>query len=270
MSGALVVKIGGGALDGDVPAPALMDALAALIERESRGVVIVHGGGSAVDVHMRRVGVEPVRRQGIRVTPSEHMGDVVAVLAGRINKAVVGGLMKAGVRAVGLCLADAGLDTAIDTTLGFDAGRVGTVIGGDAVALGALLDAGLTPVISSIGLDRDGEALNINADTAAAGVACAIEASELMLLTDVPGILDASGEVIEHLDAGSISGLIEAGVVRDGMVPKARAGVTAACSIGAPVSIGSWRDEASLRVLAEGGAFGTRVVGRCRPAARPV
>lgn len=273
MSGALVVKIGGGALDGDVPAPALMTALAALIQRESRGVVIVHGGGSSVDTHIRRVGFKPERREGIRITPPEHMGEVVAVLAGRINKAVVGGLKKAGVQGVGLCLADAGLESTLDTSLGFDAGRVGTVTGGDAIALRVLLDAGLTPVISSIGIDEQGEALNINADTAAAGVACAIEASELLLLTDVQGILNASGDLIEELDAGSINELIDAGVVRDGMVPKARAGVLAAQTTGAPVSIASWHDDASLRVLAEGGRIGTRVIGapsRRRPDPRPV
>ena len=273
MSGALVVKIGGGALDNDVPAPALMQALAGLIAREKRGVVIVHGGGSAVDTHIRRIGLEPLRREGIRITPPDHMAEVVAVLAGRINKAVVGGLIKAGVQGVGLCLADAGLDTELDTSFDFDPGRVGKVTGGDAIALRVLLDAGLTPVISSIGIDEHGEALNINADTAAAGVACAIEASELLLLTDVHGILNAEGELIEELDAGSIDELIESGVVHDGMVPKARAGVLAAHSIGAPVSIASWRDDASLRTLAEGGRIGTRVVGapsRRRPEARPV
>lgn len=271
MTGPLVVKIGGGALDGDVPAPTLMAALARLVEREQRGVVIVHGGGSAVDAHIRRVGLEPVRRDGIRITPADHIGEVVAVLAGRINKAVVGGLKQAGVQGVGLCLADAGLETAPDTSLGFDAGRVGTVVGGDGVALRALLGAGLTPVISSIGIDDQGEALNVNADTAAAGVACVIEASELLLLTDVPGILDASGDLIGELDIDSIDGLIDAGVVHDGMVPKARAGALAARAIGAPVSIGSWRDESSLRVLADGGRIGTRVLpGRHRADARPV
>jgi acetylglutamate kinase len=272
--GPLVVKIGGGALDGETPDAALMDALAGLIARETRQVVIVHGGGSVVDAHIRRVGLEPTRRDGIRITPKEHIGEVVAVLAGRINKAVVGGLRRAGAPGVGLCLADAGLDTALDTSLGFDAGRVGTVTGGDALALRVLLDAGLAPVICSIGIDADGEALNVNADTAAAGVACALGASELLLLTDVAGILDASDETIDEIDVEGIDELIATGVVRNGMVPKARAGAHAASTIGAPVTIASWRDPESLRILCEGGRTGTRVVcgavRRRMPEARPV
>jgi acetylglutamate kinase len=254
----LVVKIGGGALDGTTPDAALMEALAGLIARETRQVVIVHGGGSVVDAHIRKVGLEPMRRDGIRITPREHIGEVVAVLAGRINKAVVGGLRRAGAPGVGLCLADAGFETEIDTSLGFDAGRVGTVTGGDALALRVLLDAGLAPVICSIGIDAEGEALNVNADTAAAGVACALGASEMLLLTDVAGIDE----------------LIATGVVRNGMVPKARAGAQAASMIGAPVTIASWRDPESLRILCEGGRTGTRVVcgaaRRCTPEARLV
>lgn len=268
MDGPLVVKIGGGALDGQTPEPALFDALAALIAHESRPIVIVHGGGSVVDAHLLRVGLEPMRRDGIRITPPEHMNEVVGVLAGRINKLIVGALMARGVRCVGLSLADAGIETSLDTSLGFDAGRVGAVSGGDALALRVLMGAGLVGVISSIGIDREGGALNVNADTAAAGVAQALGASELLLLTDVAGILDASGELIDEIAAEEIEELIDSGVVRAGMVPKARAAVSAAHQIGGAVTIASWHEPAAFA----GGQVGTRVMTsgarRRRPEAR--
>lgn len=257
----LVIKLGGLAVEDPARASALLSSIAALHNSGER-IVLVHGGGNAVDQHLTRLGIESKRREGLRVTGDTEIAEVVAVLAGKVNKAIVGALQAAlggGAPAVGLCLGD-GL-TAHARRLapgGVDIGHVGEVVGGDPRLLRILLAERFLPVISPIAMDEHGAALNINGDDAAAAVASILGARLLVLLTDVPGVLDASKQPIAQLSHDDALRLIENGVISGGMVPKVRAALRAADRSGIPTIIASWNDTGSIAALASGKPVGTR------------
>jgi acetylglutamate kinase len=254
ISGPVVLKIGG-AVCGD----AIFAAVAAAHAEVEPGVVLVHGGGNDVDAHLQRLGLDFERRDGIRVTPAAHVGEVVAVLAGRVNTAVVAGLLRQGAAAVGLTLADGGLARTVKATgYDFDPGQVGEVAGGDPALVRTLLQSGYLPVIASIGLDDDGVPLNVNADHAAAGIASLIGATALVLVSDVPGVLDRAGRVVSQLTADEVEALIAAGEISGGMIPKARSAAHTAAAAGIPVTITTGRDPAALRRAVRGAGGGTR------------
>lgn len=257
----LVVKLGGAALEEPASSPVLWETLCAMHRRHTGGVVLVHGGARAVDRRLHRLGLTSERRDGIRITPPEHIDEVVAALAGEVNLEVVSWIQRHGVPAVGLTLADGRTaDTVKSERYAFDAGRVGEIVSGRADLLDRLLGGGFMPVVSSIGLGPDGHPLNVNADDAAAGVARIVQAAGLILLTDVPGVRGADGAVIEELSPAQAEALIAGGVVTGGMIPKVRGAVAAAGSSGVPAVIAGWNCPADLLKLASGQAGGTRVL----------
>lgn len=259
--GPVVIKLGGLAVEEPSKATTLLRAIVDLHRSEPAGVIIVHGGGKAVDDHLLRLGLEPKKDAGLRVTPDDQIGEVVAVLAGRVNKAIVGAVQALGVPAVGLCLGD-GLTARAKPLIvpGADLGRVGQVDGGSPSLLRLLLAEGYMPILSPVGLDESGHALNVNGDDAAAAVAAIVGARLLVLLTNVPGVLDASKRTIEELNAADIDSLISAGTVNGGMIPKVRAALRAATIARAPALIASWDRPAELARLAKGEHTGTRVL----------
>jgi acetylglutamate kinase len=269
-AGPLVVKLGGKALDDPGQSPWLWEALCVLHRSHRGGVVLVHGGGAAVDRQLERLGLVSERREGIRVTPQEHLNQIVGVLAGTLNKSLVGWIRRSGVAAVGLCLGDGdAVRTSKTTRFAFDPGRVGEVIGGEGRLLRTLLGAGFLPVLCSIGLDDAGEALNVNADEAAAGVAAVAGAAGLLLLTDVPGVLDASRRLLPELTAAEADALIAAGTIHGGMIPKVRGAVQAAQAAGVPATIASWNGPDDLLRLAKGERVGTTFRPATQAGARP-
>ena len=235
----LVVKLGGALLDDPDAHAAAFDALAQCAQ--GAPTVIVHGGGKAVDRALARLGLASEKKEGIRVTPADHMDEITGVLAGRMNARLVGLLLARGVKAVGLTLGD-GFTTRARTTTryAFDAGRVGEVTGGDMSLLHSLLAAGFVPVLSSIALDAQGHTLNVNADEAAAAIARLLPASRLALLTDVPGVKDASGRVVPQLDATSTQAMIDRGEITGGMIAKVRGALEAAGAARVPVLVAGW------------------------------
>jgi acetylglutamate kinase len=264
-AGPLVVKLGGALLDDAARHPGVFDALARLHQALPGGVVIIHGGGKAVDRQLERLGIVTERRAGIRITPPEAVEQVVAVLAGVMNTQLLGLLLSRGCSAVGLTLSDGHLSrTARATGLGFDAGRVGEILGGDGALVRHLLAGGFLPVLSSIALCEGGGFLNVNADDAAAQVAGIVGASGLLLLTDVPGVRGPDGRTIAELDADGVQRLIDGGVVTGGMIAKVRGALDAAERSGVPVVIAGWDDPGSLEALAGPDAPGTRIVPRLR------
>lgn len=260
MSGPLVVKIGGAGVDAPEKAGALWDALKQAHALLGGQLVLVHGGGRAVDAHLDRLGFKTERRDGIRITPPEQVAEIAAVLAGRINKSLVGAIQARGLKAVGLCLGDGmALRTVKADQYSFDPGCVGRVAGGEPGLLTTLMAAGILPVLCSIGLDEAGAFLNVNADDAAAGIAAVLGARGLVLLTDVAGILDEKGQRIERVSPAQITRLIESGVITGGMIPKATAAARAAAAAGAVATIASWNEPQDLIALARGLASGTQV-----------
>lgn len=257
----LVIKLGGLAVDEPEKAEPLLRALIELHAHEPGGMAIVHGGGKAVDRRMERLGLPTVRAAGLRVTPPDQIDEVVATLAGVVNKRLAAALTHLGARAVGLCLGDGGVATAGALQApGVDLGHVGEVTGGDPAMLHRLLSEGYLPVLSSIAFGPKGVLLNVNADDAAAAVAAILGARMLVLLTDVPGVLADDGRRIPLLESEEIEKLIGSGVIHGGMVPKVRAALAAANHAGAPVLIASWSEPESLAHIAAGHAPGTLIM----------
>jgi acetylglutamate kinase len=259
----LVVKIGGALLEQADRHAEAFAGLIALHRAHPGGIVLVHGGGAQVDAQLKLVGIETPRIEGIRVTTREAIDQVVAVLAGSAHVRLLGILGARGARVVGLTLSDGGLCRCRHTTrYAFDAGEVGEITGGDGTVVHTLLAAGLMPVVNSIGLSADGDPLNVNADEAACAIARIVGASGIVLLTDVPGVLDASKRLIPELDAERIDALVADGTISGGMIPKVKGALEAAASAGCPATIASWRDPAAIAT----GATGTRILA---PVAQP-
>jgi len=230
------------------------------------GAVVVHGGKDAIDRQLALAHKPVARIAGLRVTPADQIEHVEAALAGVVNGAIVralcatpgGGGGPSGARAVGLTLCDARMATAVRLRPGgADLGNVGEVTGGDPALLTTLLRAGFLPVIASIATGPDGEALNVNADDAAAAVAAMIGARALVLLTGVPGVLDATGATIPRIASSDADAMIADGRIVDGMIPKVRAALTAARVGGCPVTIAGWATPEQRSALAAGRPVGT-------------
>lgn len=241
-----VVKIGGN----EIERPEWLAACARALVRLDP-VVVVHGGGRAVSALSRRLGLPVEQRGGLRITPPEVAEVVELVLGGPINRQVVAALRAAGLDAVGLSGVDGGLLTARPS--GEDLGHVGEITAVRAALLESFLLAGLTPVIAPMAPGAEpGPPFNVNADDAAAAIAGALGALELLLVSDVAGV-QVDGAVRPVLDAGDVETLIELGVAAGGMAAKLRA-ATAALRAGArAVRIGD------LRLLDDARA-GTRIL----------
>ena len=223
----ILVKLGGRVQQD----PALPAAIARLCLERPGAVCVVHGGGDEVSALQRAMGLEPRFVGGRRVTGPEDLELVRMALSGTSNKRVVGALVGAGVAAVGVSGEDAALLVAdvADPALG----RVGRVTRVDGRLLETLLAAGFVPVVSPLARDATGEgALNVNGDDAAAALAAALGADEVLFLADVPGVLVA-GAVVPSLDAAAARGLVADGVAAGGMAAKLDAAL-AALAAGVP------------------------------------
>lgn len=211
-----VLKIGGRAQNDPRLAPAIRNAAA------GEGIVVVHGGGDEVSALQRRLGLTPTFHGGRRVTTAADLEIVQMVLSGSANKRLVSALVTAGVRAVGISGEDDALlvarATARDTF-----GEVGEPSRVDTRLLSLLVSAGYIPVVSPLARDEvTGATLNVNGDDAAAEIAIALGADELVLIADVPGVM-ADNAVIPELDVERAATLIENGTARDGMAAKLQA-----------------------------------------------
>jgi acetylglutamate kinase len=250
-----VVKFGGNELD---RTSWLAGCAAALYP--GGPIVVVHGGGKAVDALSRRLGLPVEKRDGLRVTSAEVAEATEMTLAGSINRRLVSALRAGGIDAVGLSGVDGGLITA--RLAKGDLGFVGDVAAVRVELLHTLLVAGYTPVVAPVAPSPDGPdgvPLNINADYAAAGIAGALGASELLLVTDVAGF-SIDGVVQREVDVGECESLVARRVAADGMVTKLRAAVAALAGGARAVRIGD------LRMIQDPTA-GTRVVaGSHQPA----
>ncbi|WP_158117083.1 acetylglutamate kinase [Vibrio cincinnatiensis] len=255
----LVVKLGGAALSCAETLSKLFGAIAQYQKQAQRPIVIVHGGGYLVDELMEKLQLQTVKKEGLRVTPYDQIPVITGALAGTANKMLQGQAIKDGLNAVGLCLADGGLChiEQLDPELG----AVGLATPGNPAVVQALLKVGVVPIISSIGLTDDGEMMNVNADQAAVAVAGALDA-ELVLLSDVSGVLDGKGHVLASLDEQQADALIAGKVITDGMIVKVKAALGAANDLGRPIEVATWRYPEKLSKLFAGESIGTRFLPR--------
>ena len=230
----LIIKLGGVLLDSEEALERLFTALDSYRQQHQRPLVIVHGGGCVVDELMKQLSLPVVKKNGLRAWAIKHQ-----------------------INAVGLSLADGG--SAVVTPLDPALGHVGNAQPGSPALLNILLSAGYLPVVSSIGITADGQLMNVNADQAATALAATLGA-DLILLSDVSGILDGKGQRIAEMTAQKAEQLIAQGIITDGMVVKVNAALDAARTLGRPVDIASWRHADQLPALFNGVSIGTRIL----------
>ncbi len=213
----VVIKFGGNAM-GDAEA---MDSFArdiVLMRQVGLNPVVVHGGGPMINDMLNRLNIESEFVDGKRVTDEAAVEVVEMVLSGRVNKRIVQAINNQGGRAVGLSGKDANMMVCDPASpkLGF----VGDPVEVDPALLKQLFAAEIVPVIAPIGAGRDGETFNVNGDTAAGAIAAALKADRFLLLTDVAGVKDATGEVVTELNRAKVNELTKSGVIAGGMIPK--------------------------------------------------
>ncbi|ACI50148.1 acetylglutamate kinase [Gluconacetobacter diazotrophicus PA1 5] len=225
----IVVKYGGHAMVDDSLSNAFGHDIA-LLKLVGVNPVIVHGGGPQISAMLTRLQIPSTFVDGLRVTDAAMVDVIEMVLAGKVNKQVAGLINQAGALAVGISGKDGGLITArrLQRTTrdasgqerALDLGFVGEPTHIDPRVLYALSGSGLIPVVAPVGIGEAGETYNINADTAAGAIAGAVHATRLLMLTDVPGVLDETGALIPELTAEEARRGIASGMISGGMIPK--------------------------------------------------
>jgi acetylglutamate kinase len=223
MSKYILIKIGGTAAEKSELVSGLTEDIKTLKEEEGYKCLLVHGGGKEVSSLTKKFGIEPVFKDGIRMTSQEEMQYVDMVLAGKVNKNLVRIFQNAGLNAVGL----SGCDGAVFTGKSISPdNHTGSITDVKPEILKLLMDNNYFPVLSSVSMNMNGMSLNINADSAAFSIAQGLNAHALVFLSDIPGILK-NGEVIPELTADNIQKEIETGVISGGMIPKVQASLNA-------------------------------------------
>ena len=228
----VVIKYGGSAMEqAELKEQFALDVI--LLRLVGINPVIVHGGGPQIGALMKRLGKEPQFVGGMRVTDAETVEIVEMVLVGKINKEIVGLINHQGGRAVGLSGKDGTMIRAqrrahrLPSGEEVDIGLVGEVEMVNPEPIRLLEERGFIPVIAPVGVGRDGETYNINADLVAGDVAAALSAEKLIHLTDVQGIKDGQGTLLPHLSRSDAEALIASGVIDGGMLPKVESSLRA-------------------------------------------
>jgi acetylglutamate kinase len=226
----VVVKYGGHAMGEEAMARSFARDIV-LMEQTAINPVVVHGGGPQIGEMLKRLGIESRFAGGLRITDAATIEIVEMVLAGLINKQIVGFINEAGGKAVGLCGKDGNMviarkigrrvaDPGSNIEKVVDLGFVGEPEKVDVTVLNQILGRELIPVLAPLAISAKGETYNINADTFAGAIAGALKAKRLLLLTDVPGVLDKSKALIKQLSAVEARRLVADGTISDGMIPK--------------------------------------------------
>ncbi|WP_430910435.1 acetylglutamate kinase [Methylobacterium sp. sgz302541] len=226
----VVIKYGGHAMGNAAAAEDFAEDVV-LLEQSGLKPIVVHGGGPQIGRMLDRLGIQSEFRGGLRVTDEATVEVVEMVLAGSINKQIVGWISAEGGRAIGLCGKDGNMvrakratktvvdpESRIETEL--DLGLVGEPEHVERGVLDAVLKAELIPVLAPVAYGEDGKTYNVNADTFAGSIAGALRAKRLLLLTDVPGVLDKNKKLIPELSVEDCRRLIADGTITGGMIPK--------------------------------------------------
>jgi acetylglutamate kinase len=226
----VVIKYGGHAMGDEETAREFARDIV-LLEQTAINPIVVHGGGPQIEAMLKRVGVQSQYEAGLRITDQPTLEIVEMVLAGLINKQMVGYINEAGGKAVGLCGKDGNMviarkltrtviDPGSDIERVVDLGFVGEPDKVDVTVLTQILGRELIPVLAPVAAAANGGTFNVNADTFAGAIAGALRAKRLLLLTDVPGVLDRSKNLIKQLSVDEARRLIADGTIAGGMIPK--------------------------------------------------
>ena len=263
----MVIKYGGNAMTD----PTLQAAFAedvVLLKLVGINPVVVHGGGPQIEAALKRLGKKGEFVQGMRVTDAETMEVVEWVLAGEVQQDIVGLINQAGGKAVGLTGRDGGLIRAqklkltdlADPSKVHDVGQVGDIVSIDPSVVKALQDDAFIPVVSPIGFGLQNESYNINADVVASKLATVLQAEKLLMLTNIPGVLDKNMQLLPELSTREIDALIADGTISGGMIPKIAGALDAAKSgVNAVHIIDGRVPHAMLLEILTEQAFGTMI-----------
>lgn len=233
--------------------------------------VVVHGGGPQINQVLDKMGIASTFVRGMRYTDDKTMDVVEMVLGGKVNKEIVAGINAQGGRAVGLTGKDGGLITAEKMTIVdssntekppeiIDPGMVGRVTAIDPDIIHTLAQKGFIPVIAPVGMGKSGETYNINADLVASKIASALGAERLVLMTDVDGLLNASGVLVSSVVSAKIHAMIQKGEIKGGMIPKMESALEALENgVGKTHIINGTRPHALLLELFTDSGIGTQV-----------
>src|SRR3569623_168139 len=226
----IVIKYGGHAMGNEEVARSFARDIV-LLEQTAINPVVVHGGGPQIEAMLKKAGVQSQFAGGLRITDAATLEIVEMVLAGSINKQIVGFINAAGGKAIGLCGKDGNMVMAKQSTRRVvdpdsniekvvDLGFVGEPDKVDTTVLDTVLGRDLIPVLAPVCAAADGSSYNVNADTFAGAIAGALKAKRFLLLTDVPGVLDKNKELIKEMTAADVRRLIADGTISGGMIPK--------------------------------------------------
>ena len=226
----IVIKYGGHAMGDEHLARAFARDIV-LLEQTAINPIVVHGGGPQIEAMLKKAGVQSQFAGGLRITDAKTLEIVEMVLAGSINKQIVGYINAAGGKAVGLCGKDGNMVIAkkatrrvVDSNSNIekvvDLGFVGEPDKVDTAVLDTVLGRDLIPVLAPVCAAADGGSFNVNADTFAGAIAGALKAKRFLLLTDVPGVLDKNKELIKEMSVADVRALIADGTISGGMIPK--------------------------------------------------
>lgn len=216
----VVAKYGGNAMTNPQLKKSVMQDIL-LLQLVGVKVILVHGGGPEISAMLKKLSIESHFEDGLRVTNDDTMEVVQMVLAGKVNKSLAADLSALGGRAVGLCGIDGGLIKVHQKNEKL--GHVGEIDEINTKILDDLLDGGFIPVISSIGIDDDGNPYNINADTAAAKIAAALHAESMVVMSNINGVLrdkDDENSLISQMSLADAEELKKSGIIAGGMIPK--------------------------------------------------
>jgi acetylglutamate kinase len=274
----IVVKYGGNAMVD----PQLKDSFArdvVLMKLVGMNPVVVHGGGPQIGQLLAKLGIESRFVEGMRVTDTQTMDVVEMVLGATVNKEIVANINRHGGNAIGVTGKDGHLIEASRMSVTrqspgmsepeiIDIGHVGQVRRVNRAVLDMFLNSDFIPVIAPVGVDREGLSYNINADLVAGKIAEVLQAEKLMLLTNVPGLMDKEGSVLTGLDSAEVDRLIEEGVITGGMLPKIRCALEAVAGgvTSAHIIDGTVPHAVLLEVFTDQGV-GTQISHRLRPRA---
>ncbi len=220
----VVIKYGGNAMINEQLKDSVMEDIT-LLKFIGLNPIVVHGGGPDISSALKTYGIESKFINGLRVTDEDTVKIAQMVLVGKTNKEIVAGINGKGGKAVGISGIDGALlecekyYTEVDGEKA-DIGYVGDVVKVNRELLDLLTSDEYIPVVAPIGTDKNGQSYNINADTVASVIACALKAEKLMLLTDIDGVKDAEGNIIFEMGAQETRRLINEGVINGGMIPK--------------------------------------------------
>ncbi len=218
----VVIKYGGNAMTSETLKQAVMSDIV-LLSLVGIKVVLVHGGGPEITATLDKMGIETKFVNGLRYTDKETANVVQMVLAGKVNKDLVALLGQHKGNALGLCGMDAGILKAQKMQGKGDLGFVGEVQSVNVQPILDVLSMGYIPVVATVGCDSEGQVYNINADTAAARIAAELGAQNLILMTDIRGLLrdrDDENTLIEEVNVSEVPYLIKEGIIKGGMIPK--------------------------------------------------